>query len=706
MLNSFWWKTIFISMVKQDLINNESEVDEGLNLVKKQIPDYALVMYRDGANYKTYFNVQLPYHIYEQLVFDYDGKLVDGKNEFEIEDFMVSPIEMWDLSGVYDEEIDHNLVDVIGVSFEPDTQYTTINETCTTMDNKPTTDEIIQEELANLYDEKKKINLTNKDLETEIDEGTSIASVGAGGHGSGFAYVDPYGKGHHKDKNWGTWAKNEKSMRWNQKPYWPNGSFVTVKKKCQKFPYCNQGDTGALNFSNPSAGKSHTLSEELNVDLKENKDIYSKNKIMGTAHRLKEYENKFLNGLLKEGIYDTDQPIGDENDLARDLDAIDTEGNLDELDNDIRTEPAVAEPAVIDMDPHSIALEIKDQLPQNPTEENLFDALCDIGYCGKDSGFLFDQVAEELYMMGVDIILAEGKKKTKTLKKMTKKKETKKESVEKNNLSLLEAGTPGITMYDKIHGESGTSNKAGVKHSMDNAKRLNQVADKTENEKLSGIGEGEPKYGNFDKKKKEYDDDYIAILRGMGLQDIQFDTEPSEDFQKRAEEAIVGSAKMGNDPNWANAQRDWDGTKGELGKKIIDNAKKKKAAFDQTGKEDHMSIRYKYPNKKHEETHIAMNEENKFQNLKTKKIIYFEKDLDKLIPESHKVEGAQFKLFDGNKTVYELKWEGNTLVVESEKNQNLVESECNVFKKMTGYSVGEYKVKPKGYLTEEKKKLV
>ena len=125
--------------------------------------------------------------------------------------------------------------------------------------------------------------------------------------------------------------------------------------------------------------------------------------------------------------------------------------------------------------------------------------------------------------------------------------------------------------------------------------------------------------------------------------------------------------------------------------------------FNKGNKEEKTSIRFKYPTKDHEDTHIAVNE-NKLQNLKTKRVIYFEKDIDNLIPESHKIEGAEFKLFDGNKTVYDLKWERGALVVESEKNKNLVESERNLFKKMTGYSVGEYKVKPKGYLTEEETK--
>ncbi len=713
------------------------------------------------------------------------------------------------------------------------------------MDEKNYVDQIVNEELANLYDEKKEIKLTNKDLESEMDEGTSIASVGAGGHGSGFAYIDPYGKGYHKQKNWGTWAKNEESMFHNQKPWWPEGSFVTVKKKCQKFPYCNQGDTGALNFSNPKASRYHNMSEGLN--LNNNEDIYIKTKTMGTAHKLKEYEEKLFQNLLKESIFGTENDMDDEAALARDLHSASTgEAPLDEIEPETIENPSgnrtVDNPVnvpTINQDAHSIALAMtspKAKLPMYPTETDVFDRLCDLGYCGKDAGALFDEVMSELVNMGYDINLSEGKVKkekwiqkatkdieekgtegkctpitkpgctgkaktlAKTFKKIAKKKETNEglnlpkaniqkkptnvedtkalqcpncgsndiedntcshcgtkfelddksgltyrdvntgdrlktqlfndfmgtrssgpnESIAENVMKLLETGTPGITMYDKIHGESGTSNKAGVKRSMDNAKRLNTVADKTENEKLSGIGNGEPKFANFDKDKTEYNADYTGILRGMGLQDIQYDTEPSEDYKKRAEEAITGSAAMGNDPNYANAQRDFDGTKGELGKKIVDTAKAKKDAFEKTGKQDHTAIRYKYPPKTHEKTHIAVegketdkqpiNEiktEGKMQNLKTKKIIHYEKDLDNLIPESHKVEGATFKLFDGKKTVYELKWEGNALVIESEKNKTLVESERNLFKKMSGYSVGQYKVKPKGYLiTEDEKNKV
>ena len=44
------------------------------------------------------------------------------------------------------------------------------------------------------------------------------------------------------------WAKstNKKDWRGASKTQIPGGKFVQVKKKCKKFPYCNQGDINAL----------------------------------------------------------------------------------------------------------------------------------------------------------------------------------------------------------------------------------------------------------------------------------------------------------------------------------------------------------------------------------------------------------------------------------------------------------------------------
>ena len=47
------------------------------------------------------------------------------------------------------------------------------------------------------------------------------------------------------------WAKSTKKKDWgpSRKPQYKGGAFVKVKKKCTKFPYCNQGDINALKIS-------------------------------------------------------------------------------------------------------------------------------------------------------------------------------------------------------------------------------------------------------------------------------------------------------------------------------------------------------------------------------------------------------------------------------------------------------------------------
>jgi hypothetical protein len=65
----------------------------------------------------------------------------------------------------------------------------------------------------------------------ETKEATSTASSGS--------YVTP-----------AAWAKTTSGKHWrNAKAnYMPGAKRVQVKKKCKRFPYCNQGDIGALNI--------------------------------------------------------------------------------------------------------------------------------------------------------------------------------------------------------------------------------------------------------------------------------------------------------------------------------------------------------------------------------------------------------------------------------------------------------------------------
>ncbi len=69
------------------------------------------------------------------------------------------------------------------------------------------------------------------------------------------------------------WSKsmNKKDWRGAAKTQIPGGKFVQVKKKCKKFPYCNQGDIKALKiFENKSVqkaitniSKNHNISENV-----------------------------------------------------------------------------------------------------------------------------------------------------------------------------------------------------------------------------------------------------------------------------------------------------------------------------------------------------------------------------------------------------------------------------------------------------------
>lgn len=80
------------------------------------------------------------------------------------------------------------------------------------------------------------------------------------------------------------WAKSTNKKDWgpSRKTQYRGGSFVKVKKKCTKFPYCNQGDINALKLS-----KNESVKEA--IENVANKLGISKNVIMNILEH--EYEN-------------------------------------------------------------------------------------------------------------------------------------------------------------------------------------------------------------------------------------------------------------------------------------------------------------------------------------------------------------------------------------------------------------------------------
>lgn len=96
----------------------------------------------------------------------------------------------------------------------------------------------------------------------EVEEITKIEATEATGSASSGSYVTP-----------AAWAKStsKKDWRGKSKTQIPGGKFVQVKKKCKKFPYCNQGDIGALKFTNESVikrlSKKYGLKESIIKDI-------------------------------------------------------------------------------------------------------------------------------------------------------------------------------------------------------------------------------------------------------------------------------------------------------------------------------------------------------------------------------------------------------------------------------------------------------
>jgi hypothetical protein len=119
-------------------------------------------------------------------------------------------------------------------------------------DDKNRAKEIAMDHLwedPNYYDKLKKI---------ETKEATTSASSGQ--------YSQP-----------AIWAKslNKKDFKGYSKPLYKGGKFVQVKKKCKKFPYCNQGDIKALKiFENESVQNAiDNVSSRYDIDKEYISDI-------------------------------------------------------------------------------------------------------------------------------------------------------------------------------------------------------------------------------------------------------------------------------------------------------------------------------------------------------------------------------------------------------------------------------------------------
>ena len=101
-------------------------------------------------------------------------------------------------------------------------------------------------------------NCVKESTEVEETEIKKVEATEATGSGSSGSYETPAFLAK---------SQSKKDWRGKSKTQIPGGKFVQVKKKCQKFPYCNQGDIKALKiFENEKVKKAiKNISERHNI---------------------------------------------------------------------------------------------------------------------------------------------------------------------------------------------------------------------------------------------------------------------------------------------------------------------------------------------------------------------------------------------------------------------------------------------------------
>jgi hypothetical protein len=136
-----------------------------------------------------------------------------------------------------------------------------------------------------------------------------------------------------------------------------------------------------------------------------------------------------------------------------------------------------------------------------------------------------------------------------------------------NSKFISEETVPGISVTAAVNKESGKFNKDGVKAIEKDvtAFEKNVRADKNEKEMAQN------KFNYDDDFEKTYHDE-MEIMNGQEM--LQYDSKPDDNFKKRAEEAIEGSTRMGNNPEWANVIPKQQGFTGpDFGKNLVKRAK-------------------------------------------------------------------------------------------------------------------------------------
>ena len=129
----------------------------------------------------------------------------------------------------------------------------------------------------------------------------------------------------------------------------------------------------------------------------------------------------------------------------------------------------------------------------------------------------------------------------------------------------ISEAVPGLDTYKKAHKGSGEINKAAISD-----------IDKELKSYLNFDGNDNPEFPHQEggekvaRKNTDEEDELVATNRGGGMEDLDYDVEPSKQFTDRVKMSLIGDTKMGNSHDAANV------IPSKLGEKIIKKVERRK----------------------------------------------------------------------------------------------------------------------------------
>jgi hypothetical protein len=130
---------------------------------------------------------------------------------------------------------------------------------------------------------------------------------------------------------------------------------------------------------------------------------------------------------------------------------------------------------------------------------------------------------------------------------------------------MVNESVPGLNAANKSRSESGKENSSHLSDVDKKMKNYLSIPGNNNNEFPEQNKEGESVKVN----NTEDEDEFVADQRGRGLENLEYQNEPSEQFKKRLKMAIGGDKLMGNSQDAANV------VKTDLPKKIEKEVKRK-----------------------------------------------------------------------------------------------------------------------------------